>query len=224
MQDSAFGGSGVIAGGGYGGLTLPGGQQITLPGFGEGGAMGPVNTYAGTTGSGIKYYKTASGAITPQAGGGGMAAGGAIMGFSQYQSASQSGASTGTAVGSGVMTGIGGLGLMAGMAGAFSAGGLASGALPMLAGLGPVGWIAAGALLIGGMIMGNKHLNFVERTKETTKSITSKIDISNKELSWVNRNLVSLRQELSYIMQDSYYFREKDPTESFAADSQRGTI
>lgn len=38
----------------------------------------------------------------------------------------------------------------------------------------------------------------------------------------VNRNLVALRQEITYILPDSAYFAEGRPQDEFAFDSQRG--
>jgi len=60
--------------------------------------------------------------------------------------------------------------------------------------------------------------------KTETKQVTSRIDISNKQLQLVNRNLLALKDELTYIMQTSYYFRERNVEDRFAIDSQRGNM
>jgi len=152
----------------------------------------------------------------------GMGATAAMTGYSQYQTATAGGVGTGQAVGAGVATGIGALGLMAGMGGAFTAAGTAG--LGLLAGLGPVGWIAAGALLIGGMMMskGEEPSYRREEVRDQTNKVASRIDISNKELAFVNRNLIDLKREMTYIMQESYYFSEKTESENFAIGSRRG--
>ncbi len=162
-------------------------------------------------------------------------AGGVMLGYSASQSIS-GGTGTGgpqAGIGSGLMA-AGGAGVMMGIGfGGVAAGaatGIAAGSMGIMAGLtaiGPLGWIAIGAILIGtlfssGVFGGADKEQETRETKETTKAITSRIDISNKELAWVNRNLVSLKQELTFIMQESYYFRERSETENFSIGSARG--
>jgi len=62
--------------------------------------------------------------------------------------------------------------------------------------------------------------------------IPSKLDVSNKELNIINRNLVALRQTMDlYVRRDSYYFRERIGTgvqyqnisDDFALSSMRGS-
>ena len=61
-----------------------------------------------------------------------------------------------------------------------------------------------------------------ESEQTATKEITSKIDVTNKQLEWVNRNLVALRQELTYIMPRSYYFSFSE-NDRFAISASRGS-
>lgn len=87
--------------------------------------------------------------------------------------------------------------------------------------LGPLGL----GLSIGSMLFGLKKRKEPEiiSTKTEVSQITSKIDVSNRELAWVNRNLVALRQELSFILPQSAYFSEnRDLVNQFSIDSNRG--
>ena len=59
--------------------------------------------------------------------------------------------------------------------------------------------------------------------KTSINSVASRIDISNRHLEWINRNLVALRQELTYILPQSAYFAEKRTEEDlFSINSARG--
>jgi len=79
-----------------------------------------------------------------------------------------------------------------------------------------VGQVIGGVMMVAGMIMGamnepEKPTYRKEEVKEQTVQIASRIDITNASLEWVNRNLVEMRQELTYIMRESFYF--KNPAE-----------
>jgi hypothetical protein len=211
--------TGAVAAGGYGGYNLPG--------FGEGGFMNrplwgdPQGTFNKSwigSGGGINVQRGKyPGGYSKMAGKGGPT-GGQLLGFGYSTAmATQAGGGLGTA--GGIMGGLGAAGM--GMASlGFMGAGTAS-AYGLGAFLGPVGL----ALSIGGMIASALQ-EPPEWTKtqenESTKQITSKIDVTNSELNWVNRNLVAMRNELTYIMQRSYYFREREPNEDFAIDAGRG--
>ena len=90
-----------------------------------------------------------------------------------------------------------------------------------------VGWIAA-AVMVAGMAIGlfsspEEPEYRQEEVREQTNQLASRIDITNSSLEWVNRNLVEMRQELTYIMRESFYFSEKSEAERFSIDSSRGT-
>lgn len=200
-------------------------RAITIPGFGGGGWLSQPyggmkeGMYTDRRTGRLMTGKGKQAATRGQVGG--QYAGMALTGYSQYQSARAGGASK---AGAG-MQALGGMGLMAGMMGAFTAGGLASGAMPLLAGMGPVGWAIAGALLIGGMMMKGKKTTQTSITEKTTENrIASKIDVSNKNLEIINRNLVALRGDIqTYILPTSAYFAEKrSPDDIFALSSRRG--
>jgi TP901 family phage tail tape measure protein len=85
--------------------------------------------------------------------------------------------------------------------------GIAAGAM-MGAALGPIG-MALGAVY--GLAMGMKApKKWREVTvQEEMKEVATRIDVSNKELQMVNRNLVALRQEITYILPSSAYLSER---------------
>ena len=145
----------------------------------------------------------------------------AMTGFSTYQAAGGAGGG-GMAMAAGVMSGLGALGMGLGAMGVgATAGAVGLAAIPV------VGWIglglAAGGMILGAMNQPEKPAFRNEEVREQTTQIASRIDITNNSLEWVNRNLVELKQELTYIMKESYYFSERSETERFAIDAQRGT-
>ena len=206
-------------GGYYGGGGIQGGAGFpawTLPGFGPGGWWNrPIGAKPEI---GLPAYgQKVKGGLTPGQLGG-MYAMSALLGYSQYQQAGGGG----RGIASGVMTGLGAFGLMAGMAGAFGTAGVAG--LGLLAGLGPVGWIAAIGLLLGGLFLGGKAKQTQITTQTTERTISSKIDVTNKSLEIINRNLIALRTDIrTFIMPSSYYFSAKRGVEEeYALMSQRG--
>ncbi len=197
--------TGAAGGGGAGRYSGAGGYPTSTAVDIGGGNYQTVGGYPG--GQGPAGYRD------PKAGGKGKftakqkAAGGiasAMAGYSSYQSSIASGASQGRAVGAAALSTIG-TGLM--MFG------------------GPVGMVVGGIMQLGSALLGSgggASSRSVE-IKENTKQVSSRIDISNRHLEWVNRNLVAMRQEITFIMQQSYYFRERNETEAFAIGSQRGS-
>lgn len=80
-------------------------------------------------------------------------------------------------------------------------------------------------LVVGSMMFGmaKKQVEVAEEISKQTQQIASKIQLSNKELSVVNRNLVALRQEKTFILPESAYFSTKNTIEDeFALHSSRG--
>ena len=138
--------------------------------------------------------------------------------ISSAYSASQTGGALGgvmSGLGTG-MLGLAGLGFGQGVAATAT-----SAAIPAtLPWLGPVGL----ALALGSLFIHSTPPKWHrESTTEQTRQVTSRIDVTNRELSWVNRNLSALRQDLVYVLQKSAYFSERT-TESFSIDSRRGSI
>lgn len=89
----------------------------------------------------------------------------------------------------------------------------------------PGGQAIGGILSVGSMLLGlfKKSVTVQEETRTETKQISTKIQVSNKELSVVNRNLVALRQEKTFILPESAYFSTKNTIEDeFALHSSRG--
>ena len=113
-------------------------------------------------------------------------------------------------MGSGIGIGTAGGGIMGGIGGILAA-------IPVW------GWLALGAgLLVGSMMMKKEPETRTEEMREQTSQIASRIDVTNNHLEWVNRNLVALRQELTYIMPQSFYFSQRDESEEFGVGAQRG--
>ena len=108
-------------------------------------------------------------------------------------------------------------GLMGGFGGAMSGASMGSMLLP---GIGTaLGAITGG--ILGFLGKGDKK---GEAGDEQTVRVTSKIDITNKELQMVNRNLIGIRRGFEgYIMPESAYFRERTQVESrFQLNEMRG--
>lgn len=149
----------------------------------------------------------------------GMGVQSALTGYSAYQSAKQGGISQGQSIGAGVL----------GAAGSLTAGfGMA--ALGTAAAFGPVGWIAAGAMILASVLMGSmggkKSTQSSVETRTSENKISSKIDVSNRNLEIINRNLIGMRQDIkTYILPSSAYFSTKDSLEAeFSLSSKRGII
>jgi len=206
--------------GGYAGLA-----GATLPGFGAGGwfnqPIGGLEQQIDNIESYIQGESSSLGTATRgQVLGAGVTA--ALTGYSMYQGAggAQGG---GMAMGAGIMGGLG-----AGMMGLSSLGFLAgsSGLAGTIGGLlGPVGL----GLVVGAMIMSavaakdkeGEEVSIESRTE--ARSIAPRIDVTNKKLEIINRNLVALKQELTYILPQSAYFSEATNIEdNFAMNSMRG--
>ncbi len=209
--------AGTMGGGlsvGPGGVNLGNGGlgAFTLPGFGKGGFIG----------RGMYRTKAGEGAA-PTWGQGMNLAATTAMGFAS--SSSQGG------IGGGIMGGLGALGMGIGALQTTAAGSIFSvGAAA--GGAGAAGLLGSAlipgiglALALGAMIWSatqkSKSTQVAEQTQ--TKQVTSRIDVTNKKLDLVNRNLVGLRQDLTYILPESSYFSEKTNLEDeFSVNSRRG--
>jgi uncharacterized membrane protein YtjA (UPF0391 family) len=129
----------------------------------------------------------------------------ALTGYSAYQSAG--GGSNG--IGSGIMAGAGSLALLGatmGFGGAAATATTAAGALVAMPWLLPVLGIA--------LLMGSQMFNSKTQTSTTTSTqenaVSSKIEVSNKQLELVNRNLVALKTTITtYLLPSSAYFSSK---------------
>jgi hypothetical protein len=93
-----------------------------------------------------------------------------------------------------------------------------------------VGWIiliVAAVLMLASLFMkGKKSEQSSSETRTTEAKVSSKIDITNKQLEIVNRNLVALKNTITtYILPSSAYFAEKmGLDEQFAVNSRRGLL
>ena len=148
----------------------------------------------------------------------GAVGGTAMSAYSAYQ--------TGGALGA-TMAGVGTAAMAASSMGlgAFGATGAIGGAAAgtAMAALGTIIPVLGLVLAIGSMFVKKTPPKWTqEQTSEQTQQIASRIDVTNSELQWVNRNLVSLRQEISYILPKSSYFKERGTNELFSIDSRRG--
>jgi len=148
--------------------------------------------------------------------------GGIVTGYSMYQSAKAGGMGTGGAVASGIFGAAGGI------AGGI-AGGLAAGpAGGVLLGMGPIGWAMLGVgLMVAALLpslFGKKSTQKSSETRTSEGTVTSKIDVTNKNLEIINRNLMALRTDIrAYILPSSAYFSEKRNIEDeFSIMSRRG--
>ena len=191
------------------------GTDLTLPGFGEDGI------FSKKIGTGTIDPKTGAVLKGPATWGEGIGAvgGGLLSGYSSYQAAGGAGGSLSTAAGitgalGGAALGLHTLGFMG--AGTASAAGL--GAM-----LGPVGI----ALMVGAMIFSalSKTKSSSSSEQQSTKQVSSKIDVTNNKLDLVNRNLIALRGTMeTYMLPDSAYFTEKRLLleDQFSIDARRG--
>ncbi len=221
-------------------------------GYGPAGYGDLTSGTAGSSVLGARLQSRATGGLSglPTAMSGGKARGRGILGgagmiamggYTGYSMAQQSG-SGGMGQAGGIMAGMGGAALMAGvgmgavsgaMGGALiTAGGITGGSavvgggiMAALGAIGPLGWIAIGALVAGtalSMFGGREPKTYSEEVREQTNQVSSRIDITNNQLEWVNRNLVAMRNELTFMMPNSYYFREREIADNFAFGTQRG--
>jgi len=63
---------------------------------------------------------------------------------------------------------------------------------------------------LGGLFEGKKEPQIERKEEDRTTRVESKLDITNKQLEWVNRNLVALRSTMEpYPMPESFYFSER---------------
>lgn len=198
----------IFAGGGIGG---PGG--LTLPGFGTGGIF---NRPTGTVGGNLK--------ITGVAGPG--------QGFAAAplaNNAAKAGPSLGNMLGGGLMAGLGifsGLNQLKSAQDGLgkAAGGLQiAGSALMLTPFAPIGMAMQVLSPILGLFSKKKEKTVDERTQDI--KLAPKIDVTNKKLDLVNRNLVALRSTMeTFILPESAYFSEKRVTleDNFSIDSRRG--
>ena len=160
----------------------------------------------------------------------------AMTGYSAYQSARAGGVSQGQSIASGVLTGASGLAIAGGALG-MAAGqfGLAMGSgMGLMGSVGvglaaiPIaGWIALGIGAIGvalGMFGGKRSKQESSQTSTTENRVASKIDISNKNLEIINRNLLGLKSAIeTYMLPSSAYFAEKRGLEdNFSLHMRRG--
>ena len=136
----------------------------------------------------------------------------ALTGYSQYQSATAGGIGTGQAVASGIFSGAGSALMMVAAANSWN----------------PVGWAIAAATVITGLLLGTiggkKSTQRSVDVKTSEAQVSSKIDVTNKNLEIINRNLMALRTDIrSYILPNSAYFSEKRNIEDeFSIMSRRG--
>jgi hypothetical protein len=230
-QNTSGGKTGISTGGSY--ATFGGGAAAGIAGAvlgtgwfsqpafgGQNFAVGGGYNSGGVNARGQRMsYGNQSGITRGQLAYGGVQA--ALTGYSSYQSAKMSGASGVASMGAGVLGGFGGL------AGGI-AGGLAATGGVML-GMGPVGWaVLAGALIVGSMFLSSSGKKSQTQTSIETSTqemrVASKIDVSNKKLELINRNLVALRNTMeTYILPSSAYFSTaRNLEDEFALSARRG--
>lgn len=236
------------AAGGVGGfMNTPmwaGGRDLSVSAYGYGAGSSPLG------GGFAKPYALRSSAFPKGAAAGASAGptgaammGGLVGGYSAYSAAKGAGFNKTSAA----MVGVGGGMLMmgAGMgigAGAFgigsgigvglgaslgaTGGGMMGGLMGGLAAIGPMGWMAI-ALLAAGLamgLMGGKKSSQTS-TQVAESRVASKIDVTNKKLELINRNLLALNKTMeTYILPSSAYFSSKSSlADEFAMSAKRGT-
>jgi TP901 family phage tail tape measure protein len=168
----------------------------------------------------------------------------ALTGYSTYQSATAGGVPRGRAIGAGVMAAGGAIAGIAAMSvglttttaaatGAAAAGASSaaatSGSIGAANAWNPVGWvllIIAAILMIGSIFMaqGKKAKANQQQQQTTENQISSRINVTNKNLEIINRNLIALRSDIrTYMLPASAYFAEKRGIEDeFSIMSRRG--
>jgi TP901 family phage tail tape measure protein len=232
-------GSGLVGSNGAPVVVGPGGQLIT-------GTSGEVMAGYGTTGSktGGFLSNLFSGKYR------GVAQSG-LMGYSGYQSSRSGGAGNTKAIGQGLL-GVGALGAMGAM-GAFGAGfsgymatnaavaasmagsgaSLGGGSIiggigAGLAAIGPLGWLAIAAAItgLGLSLFGEQQEQESTTSRTSSNTISSKINVTNKQLELVNRNLIALRTDIrTYILPQSSYFSAKSSLdEEFSLSSRMASV
>jgi len=244
MYESFVKGSKLLSTGGTAGTIgniLSGKSSSGTAGGVLGGALGVLGGLFGLGGSSIPKWNTRnyaaksgtkagqqSGNFLGGLGGIGNVANSALVGYSAFQSAGGSNGG-GLAATAGILGGVGSLGVGIGMAGvgaaAEAAGGLAAlGTTGALAALGPIG--IAGIALVGASMLiplFKKSVQVQEEIKTETGNVASKISVSNKELSVVNRNLIALKNEKTFILPESAYFSTASTIQdNFALHASRG--
>lgn len=139
---------------------------------------------------------------------------------------------TGTPKGQGLVNSI--MSAIPSALGGYSASGVAGGILGGLSGLLSSSFPIVGSILgIGSMLWGNifgkkddeEDYSYLAEEHQGIKGVASKIDITNSELSIVNRNLVALRNTIeAYILPESAYFASKSGNidDEFSTDGRRG--
>ncbi len=179
----------------------------TLPGFGEGGWFNqPVGGGSSQFGGyrnaeelmmGIKMGRPTRGMTRGQMMGGGLNA--VLMGYTAYQSGQAGGLSQAGSI-------VGGVG------GALMASG------------NPYGIVAGAILTVASMFMRSPTGQNTTEIKTTESALSSKIDVTNKSLEVINRNLIGLRTDMrTYILPSSSYWSEKNSLdEEFSLSARRG--
>lgn len=82
---------------------------------------------------------------------------------------------------------------------------------------------AGQAMMFISMLFAKKQTQSQTTIEKELKEIATKIQISNKELSVVNRNLIAIRQEKTFILPESAYFSTASNIgDNFALHSSRG--
>lgn len=189
--------------------TPMGGQRVIVP---------PSNQLK-VSGVGGSFAKAPSRQSNIQAGGvtpGAVLAGG-MYGYSAYQSAKAGGVGTAQAVGSGLM----GAAAMVGAAGLLGSAGTAFGVASLA---GPVGWAVVGALMVGSLLLGTMGKKSSQTSTQVSENrVASRIDVTNKKLELINRNLLALNHTMeTYILPQSAYFSTKtNLADEFALSSKR---
>jgi TP901 family phage tail tape measure protein len=154
----------------------------------------------------------------------------ALTGYSAYQSASAGGVGVGGSVASGLLSAGGSMaGIMAGIAGTAASGTATLGSATGIGlTLGPVGWAMLGVGLVIASMIPSLFSKGSESTSSQTSSsvVSSKINVTNKNLEIINRNLVALRTDIkTYILPNSSYFSAKTSLdEEFSISSRMASI
>jgi hypothetical protein len=132
----------------------------------------------------------------------------ALLGYSSYQSQVAGGGNQALAVASGVLQAYGMAAMMVG---------------------GPGGAVIGGVMMLIGTVMSmfNTQKGGTQtsvQTQTTEKQVASKIDVSNKKLELINRNLIALKNSLeTYILPSSAYFSTaRNLEDEFSLSARRG--
>lgn len=203
------------------GLSSFGKNGLTLPGFGQGGFFSrTVGGPAAMTGANGQLLTAAGNPVGATFGAvGGAALGAGLLGFSQFQAAGGSQGSL--AIPAGALGSLGGAALGLSSLGFGAAAGASAGAAALAPLLGPIGIaLLAGSFLFSAFSK-TKQTSIDEKT--ANQQVASRVDVTNKKLDLVNRNLVALKSVMeTYILPESAYFSTKVNLEdNFAVDSRR---